>query len=386
MASEQTLLLFDVDGVLIRPVGYKLALRRTLDHFAHLMGQPPQELTAEEVALFEASGLSNEWDSVPMCVGALIISAVAGRVKLVADSFGSTLDAIRRSRVSASRPDFASFSREAHSLILNHINATEAVRQVLRKHAPQQLHLLLEELLRDVYSMETPTTRVFQHYTLGHRRYELTYSRPAEFETTSTLEDDIPLLDSSIRDELFGRANTGKPGFCIFTARPSRPQMNGHAPDGNFPPEAEIGLELLKLDGVTPLVAGGQVDWLAAQRGEPAGKYVKPSPVQALAAMGAALSGDVPSALQAAAEFTEDGTLQGPLLQLRDQPTRVVVFEDTLGGIRAVRKAVELLSKSGITVRNEAVGIAEDETKHFGLTDHADRIVSNINDAVRTYL
>ena len=71
-------------------------------------------------------------------------------------------------------------------------------------------------------------------------------------------------------------------------------------------PEAELARELIGFDYTVPLIAGGRVQWLALQHGKGAGDYIKPSPVQALAAIGAAFSNEELPALHAAAALVEN--------------------------------------------------------------------------------
>ena len=86
--TDLTLFLFDVDGVLIHPKGYKEALRDSLDHIAALMGQKSQNLTYEEIGVFESCGLTNEWDSLGLCTGLLLTTLLNQH----SDSISQTLE------------------------------------------------------------------------------------------------------------------------------------------------------------------------------------------------------------------------------------------------------------------------------------------------------
>ena len=119
--------------------------------------------------------------------------------------------------------------------------------------------------------------------------------------------------------------------------------------------------------------------WIAAQNGRSGPDYVKPAPVQALAAIAAAASGQESVALQAAAALYEHGTLSGPLAELAGEPVRVVVFEDSSGGIRATRGAVALLQDAGLSAICYGVGISPHEGKRAALEAVADIIVDDVN-------
>ena len=55
-------------------------------------GLAPVDVSMEEIALFEACGLTNEWDSAAMCVGAMVVA--------------------HQQLSSNVRPDFAGIARE----------------------------------------------------------------------------------------------------------------------------------------------------------------------------------------------------------------------------------------------------------------------------------
>lgn len=76
LSAQRTLLLLDVDGVLVHPLGYRDALRATVDHFAGRMGQTVVDITDDEIAVFEACGITNEWDSGAICVSALLLAVL----------------------------------------------------------------------------------------------------------------------------------------------------------------------------------------------------------------------------------------------------------------------------------------------------------------------
>ena len=95
--------------------------------------------------------------------------------------------------------------------------------------------------------------------------------------------------------------------------------------------------------------------WQAARCGGETAKMVKPSPVQGLAAIGAAASGQESASLEAAWTFHEIGELHGPLADL--VATTVHIFEDTVGGMAAVRGAVELLHEAGVDIRWQPYGV-----------------------------
>jgi hypothetical protein len=83
---------------------------------------------------------------------------------------------------------------------------------------------------------------------------------------------------------------------------------------------------------------------------------LKPSPVQALAGIAAALTGNEWASLQAACDWYETGQLKGALTEL-PQPLDVTIVEDTLGGVRSVHTAGEILQRAGLDVTVRAYGL-----------------------------
>lgn len=382
MTPTHTVLLFDVDGVLVHPVGYKVALRATVGYFLDLMGQPDYAPTEDEIAVFEACGITNEWDSGAICVAALLTDALAANPALRRATLEETLAAIRDARLTLNRPDYAALARQILDATPEDAKDVPAARYLALISQPTADHLpLLSALLADVYAMDTPTTRIFQTHTLGSARYTEAYGVPAPLERESTLSThDRPLLSPEMRDRLLAWSAEPGHGAAIFTARPSLPPVRTERVRENvYSPEAELALELLGLDGQIPLMAQGSVGWLARQRGRSPAEYVKPSPVQALAAIGAATSGDEPASLLAAVALAEDGRLEGPLAALRGRRVDVTVFEDATGGIRATLSAARMLQAAGLDVCARAIGVSPHPDKRAALAAVADHVVDDVN-------
>jgi hypothetical protein len=393
MTIYKTLFLFDIDGVLIHPRGYKEALRAALDYFAVQLGQRPLDLTYDEIAVFEACGITNEWDSLPMCVSAMMIDILKQQPDLLKSDYASTAAAIREKEIHIQRPDF---SKLAYEVLDNNPNGeapTIAIRRTMKAKADDSLHPLIDELLGDVYDLRTPTTRVFQHYTLGSGRFTETYGLPPDFSVDSALSTyDRPLLSEGRKQQLLDGLQQSRWGAVVFTARPSLPpadlppdRQDGIDPH-KHPPEGDLAAELLGLHTVIPMISGGRMTWLAKENNKHVEEYIKPSPVQALAAIGAAYSGHEMSALEQAAAFFEQGRLTGAFAGMCEQPVRVVVFEDSTGGIRATKLAVEKLKAAGLDMTCEAVGVSPEQSKKDALQQVADRVVDDVNQGLEPYL
>lgn len=390
----RTLILLDVDGVLVHPIGYKRALRALVEYFAVQMGLSLPGPTDDEIAIFEACGLTNEWDSGAMCVSALLLAALACAPQARRPTLEATFDALRAARPDVPRPDFTAEARQiARHGADGRYPAAHYLELLSARTDPATLPLL-RALLGNVYAVrETPSTRAFQTFVLGNERFQATYGLPAPFVSESYLITyDIPLLDAPTRARLLHWAGSPGHGIAIYTARPSRPPADlppdepvGEPPAG-YPPEAELAAELVGLAGRAPLIGQGRMGWLAWRRGCAAADYIKPSPVQALSAIAAAASGMETESLRAAVHLLERGELSGPLSALREGPVHIVIYEDSAGGICAVQDAVALLQQAGVSASLKGIGVSPQPDKRAALATVADHLVEDVNEGLALVL
>jgi hypothetical protein len=227
---------------------------------------------------------------------------------------------------------------------------------------PLELRRSLLTTTRSVQASHT--MRVFQHYTLGSIDFEKTYGLPLEIETESfLLTHDRSMIDDEIREKL------RQHHLSAFTARPSGVPREVAESVVGYAPEAELALKLVGLENI-PLMAFGRLEYLAAQHGLDPATLMKPSPFQALAAILAAWTGEEWSALQAAYDWRENDSLGGLFNQL-PKKFELIVIEDTMGGIRSVRSAGEILQKAGFNAHVHAVGLTSGNAAKATAFEHA---------------
>jgi hypothetical protein len=160
----------------------------------------------------------------------------------------------------------------------------------------------------------------------------------------------------------------------IYTARPGLPPefVADHI---GYAPEAEMARQQVGLDAI-PVVGYGKMRWLAVEHGKHDSDYVKPSPMQATIAILSALLHGAPDWEHSAFDIATEAA---PIPDaLKDQPWHVIVCEDSTGGIRGVRAAVERLREFH-EIKLTAVGIAQDAAKVAALQGVADFIVEDVN-------
>lgn len=357
------LFLFDVDGVLVEARGYLRALQDTVAHFARRMGVGDPALTEDEVRAGEAHGLTSEWDSAPAYILTLLIERLRREPSLALPGhWEAALETLAARPLPLPRPDYMALVARVGARRADFGETGPAVRAVLWEDARvlsaaqrEPVSAILDALLADTHTFDRAlVTQYFQHLVIGSEGVAKTYGVTPHFEARPyLLEHDVAELSPEIAARLRDAADTGRIYPAIYTARPSLPPNGSDAPTKGYSPEAELAQELVGLEG-WPLIGLGQLQWLAARCGAQTAQIVKPSPVQALAAMGAAV-GPETAALEAAWMFYERGELRGPLASLGT--TTVHIFEDTVGGMRGVRGAVELLQAAGVDIRWQPYGV-----------------------------
>ena len=224
---DLTLFLFDVDGVLLYPRGYKEALIRAVDLFSRQFGLSEGGLTYEEIDTFEACGLTNEWDSLAMCVSALLLEATRTDPDVIKRSLSETVKAIQIKNLQISRPDFASLARIVAARHRLDVLPSQTILSIQKENSEPLVHVILNEILGDVYAIQSPVTSLFQHLTLGSDLFSSTYNLPARFESESflTTHDEAHISDE-ILNQLLTACRSDDYRMVIYTARPSLPPVD----------------------------------------------------------------------------------------------------------------------------------------------------------------
>ncbi len=403
MSLNHHIVLFDVDGVLLEAYGYLRALQDTVAFFSTQIGVGSHPPTEAEVRIFEAQGITSEWDSVPMCVAALLIERLRREpARMLPAAWDDVLNVLATSPLPLPRPDYERIAVRVGSRLAEDSTATAHVaRAVLWEEAQslpasqrETLRPILNVLLGDTHNFaHAPTTRHFQTRTIGDQGLRQAYGVEPAFESPPYLRQyDHLYLTDEVRTRVLEAVMTGNVGAAIYTARPSLSPADAGTSDLGYSPEAELARSALGLEDL-PLIGLGRMHWLAQEMGTETALLVKPSPVQALAAIGAAWSGQEAASLRAAFTLYHDRDLVPPLANLdktgADYPIKVSVFEDTVTGLRAVQQAVALLQDAGLAITYQPYGVAPEESakaeaiKALGcLNDIQVPVYASVNDAI----
>jgi hypothetical protein len=335
------IILLDIDGVLVQPGGYRAALRATVRHFLGAEFDVDENILAN----LEKRGISSEWDMAPLIIASYWNSFLLQHPmpNLPDDVF------MAAKKIMASRPTLPiQISIPEFDMIAGQYPAEAAFHAGCFAFIPIELRSKVLTQTRDIHA--SATMKTFQHFTLGSKAFSKTYTLPAEFETESfLLKHDRSNMDERIRAQL------RQYHLAAFTARPSAPPAEVTGTSVGYAPEAELALELVKLQDI-PLIAFGKLEYLASQHRLDPATLVKPSPVQALAAILAAWTREEWTSLQAAHHWYKTGEINEAFKQLPGKFDLMVV-EDTMGGIRSVQAAGKILQAAGFDVTIQAVGL-----------------------------
>ncbi len=357
------ILIFDMDGVLIKPWGYHRALQETVRLAGISTGFGEVLLTDEQITQFEALGISSEWHSSALCMAVMVLEKQWVAVRENEHSQPVTLNLEDLFEAIAARP----MQDPALQRGLAAIEGLAAKSDLPADFAGG--------IVAESESIQcSPTLNWFQELILGSENYTEIYQKKSQFQTESYLElYDERLLDEAQTDKVLRWADGSGHGAAIMTNRPS------HGPSGFAGmPDAEMGSDIVGLAAL-PLVGKGEILWLAAHTGRQVEDFAKPTWKHAMAAILAASGWPVEESLKFVGEQPAEWKISA-LQYLHN--SKVTVFEDTPGGMVAVQEAGDLLNGLGFRVEVQKIGIAEEMAKQSALTAHGAIVYRDINQAL----
>ncbi len=221
--------LFDMDGVLLEPLGYHYALVETVRLVANSLGYGDILLTAQDIAAFESSGVSSEWDSTAICAAFLLVQAW----KIDPDlRLPDSLPADWLLNRLLTPPDFPALIGMLGDPTLSQMRPLERASLLLLDEAqglqPAQKAILHSILVNARAADNSLTHRTFQELVLGSATYSDIYHRPGRLNTSSyLLQYDLPRLAAAWHKELAARLEQSGSQTAIFTSRPSQTSPGG---------------------------------------------------------------------------------------------------------------------------------------------------------------
>jgi hypothetical protein len=387
--------LFDIDGVLIHPGGYRESFKQSLSYLFEKWKIGPLDIPSDIPELFESFGVTNEWDMIPILFAVyidrylenvsqnMIITNMDDFIRVVSLPSDDSVNFQMHIGELASAISFEPVPAEKvlqgmdDKLCLNHLS----------KH-PLLARYLLEKT-RDINI--SLTTQVFQNFVLGSDIFSATYQREIIVDCPSGLKSyDKKIISETNQHWLGNKLLSDQICAAFYTARPSYPPLGIEA-DGIYAPEAEIAKEIIGIESI-PLIAFGRVSYVAGLCGLSPDAFLKPSPYQALAAIGAALMKDEWAGLSFALEIMRElGEIEvQPENRSKDRHFDILpseslclyIFEDSPTGLRAGKRAAELLKRSGVNIDLHLIGITDHKAKRKALTSEGAVIFEDINIAL----
>ena len=367
---SHTILLFDMDGVLLHADGYHRALQASVELIGRNLGIEEPNLSKEHIANLEASGVTHEWESLVICTAILLtqIWRIDQNIRIPSNINPTPHQYLMRGE------DY--FNGFLQNIDLNGESPTiytEALLLEQEGHLSAEQKEYLKFILRNGQDhRQSSTLHIFQEFVLGSRLFTQTYNRPSQLNTKSYLElYDRAALSKTCHDQLIEWLKSDSHHAAIFTNRPSKPLR------GFFgTPEAELGAASIDLQDL-PIIGAGALSWLANLETKPLHIYFKPNPVHALAAIQIALGNSLEQALKAALDFYNRNYEREIWLPL--EGSTIIIFEDLKGGLVSAQSAQQLLEKSGIHAEMILVGIGKHPIKVKSLSPVAHHVIEDIN-------
>ena len=349
---ENTIIALDVDGVLVRPNAYRLAVGLTINFFAEQLGIDPKPFMVDDrysapgrnMSHFEAEGIHDPWD-----VSAIIVSLMKLKKAGIDVSNGEALEAFRMNANPQSHPP---------EVILEWI-----IKTYKGNISVEDIKSISRTLSKTRNPFKNEVTSVFQEYVLGIEAFEDTYGRRGLTGAEESLikTKDQSLVDGDARKEI-ERISQGGGMVIVYTGRPGLPPDDARRrPNDGYAPEAELAVEKSKVNALGT-VSMGSMEWLARKTGTPVESLTKPNPTQALAAILAGIRGRVDAkVLLDAYEWGRTGETPDDLQPFVGNGNRakleIVVVEDSPSGIIAFINAIKILKEKGVNVELSAIGV-----------------------------
>lgn len=394
------LFLFDVDGVLVDPVAYRVGSSRSMEILCQSIGLDNWKdlaINANEIAFFESRGIHDVWDIANIAMAAVVqvlaceqFSSSDPNPQWQTGEVANDILSFRASQPLCPRPNYESFVRHLeisgtqHPPDIAYAYLSSELSSALGANVSPKWIELIGSFLpgsRSVYNSQV--TRLFQNIILGSEEFQSTYGLPSRYDGESLLRTaDVVHMKASSVSKLKQLVNEHS-RVGIYTARPSHPPPDAKSQKG-FPGEAEIAREQAKMADF-PLVGMGMMEWLAAQHDERAEHLTKPNTTQAVAAILATLAQHSDSSVLEEAYKIDKENLspcETSLAQLKNKDTTIVVFEDTVSGISPMLNVVYRLQQHGYNLIVKPLGVAKEASKKEALAKLCEKVFPDINKAL----
>lgn len=365
----QSIILFDMDGVLLEQGGYHTALIAAVKRIGAALGMPNAAITPAEIGRFEAMSVTNEWDSQSICTALMLIELwkLDGTIRYegIAPHTPALTDAA---------PDISAFL-DRYTEIGD--DPGPRAYEILSAENPwldaEQLDYLKLLLFntRDIYT--SPLLPAYQETVLGSDVFQQHYGLTPHLNAESyLLTQDTRVMTDEKLATLHDWLSQPDHSAGILTNRPCK------TPPGYLgSPEAEIGAQFVGLPDL-PLMGSGTLAWFAETQLHVADHLLfKPHPLHALGLLQLIQGHSVEDSLHIANDLLEGRGDRSAWKAL--DGARVTVIEDTFKGLACGLASQKELAKIDIPIHLQLIGISKHPEKRQSLAKYTHWIVDNLN-------
>lgn len=387
-------LLFDIDGVLINPSGYRKAVFDTTSYFLNKLGFSKISIDEEIITTFEAIGITSEWDIIPLYL------LIVVELSLIENQTDSTFENIQDCYKYFRKYEFRPYQKKIISIVLvlkdflqvgysaceslliqNFEKDSISVFNLVRSKISWILKAWIQES-RNIWKSEI--LQYFQNLTLGGELFQEITGLDLILESDPYLvKYDYPMLLDEVRNKIL-RLGAEKSNFpSIITARPSSfPNgVKSEKSQLNFP-EAELALKCMKMEQI-PCVGFGALEYLGKDKNGCGDQFVKPSPVHAMTAILFSSGIEIIDALRLSYDYFYNDQHEEIVNYLSrfTAPINVCIFEDSTIGIQSLKTVATNLINDGLAINMLVYGIATNKNKIKALRNENAIIFPTINEA-----
>lgn len=397
MNEEKTFLILDIDGVLLEPHGYRAACIDTVNDFLSQLGQPFLTIDKTIPEALEAAGITAEWDMIPLILAAFVdwYYQLYPHAPFCDDFPVPPGEEIINENKAFHQMLLEKILDYQHMLDPNQ-TPINSIYHFLTDNEGKGLERLWKLPIRDRFFVDTLDPWKCQFFAqlmnrlLGAEKFETFYGLKPQINCDSYLETKDRLLISEDYRSLLSKI-AGKSFFpAVMTYRPTRlPSVSGNKGSNYFvnTPEGECAMLLLGwTDGSVPMIGAGSLCYIEEKYNLRREYYVKPHPFHALASIMISLCRDEINSLEAARALCELNPEKDelPISQWINvgESIKIVVFEDSVSGIKSVKNAKKILNKWGIHAETVLCGIRSTEAKDALLKEAGSNLYKNINSAL----
>jgi len=384
---KPNIILFDIDGVLIAPMGYRLAMEETCRYFLDQAGVGSLAPDGEIYSLFESQRVTSEWDMVPLAL-LIVLDQISQFTPLpeIMEELDGALAWVKANPPAIRQVEYREEILKFGSYIRTGVTAAQAILEAKINGQGENLFVrlghpkLLWSLLGDSRNIQNQIIRKFQEFALGGETYRKLYGEAPPYERESNLlAYDRSMILPEVRETLEKLIHQQSLYAALYTARPSLFPREIRLDSLGYSPEAEMAGETCGMESF-PLIGYGKLGYLAAKMGRTIPEFIKPAPLQAMAALAAAWTRNEWLSLKWAYDVLENGSseMEMPL----PKEFKLTIVEDSAAGIVGGRRAAEVLNQGGWQVGFHPVGISTHPEKIRALQAVGAEIFPDVNVAL----